>query len=190
MLGIIVFQVSSAWRVKTRSASDYFFQTSLIPISLISRLLLHVTNMLPPKTLFLAPWLLASWGEAVAASRPMECALPTWTVNDLSINFNFPGSQANFTLHNTATNKWEEISCALEFATLCEINGTPLDKGLYIHLQTKGPDVWVNVTSPYTCDGRTGHVTGSGERSYECAENDDYKCTAEQILVDVEFEDW
>ena len=102
------------------------------------------------RSLFLSAWL-ASW--EVAAAQPMACTLPTWTLDDMKISFQSP-SQANFTLYNTATNISEAVSCSLEFATLCEINGTPNDKYLYIHIQTKGEDVWVNVTSPYTCDGR------------------------------------
>lgn len=93
----------------------------------------------------------ASWERAAAQST--ACTLPSWTIDDVKISFRNP-SRANFTLHSTATNTSEAISCTLEFATLCEIRGTPNQKDLYIHLQTKNDDVWVNVTTPYTCDGK------------------------------------
>ena len=102
------------------------------------------------RSLFLSAALLIA-GEV--AARPAACILPTWTLDGIKISFKNPAS-ANFTLVNTVTNIPEAVSCRLEFATLCEIKGTPSNKDLYIHLQTKGEDVWVNVTSPYTCDGR------------------------------------
>jgi hypothetical protein len=101
------------------------------------------------RIVFLSAWL-AGWE---AAARPTACTAPAWILDNMSLNFRNP-SHANFTLTNTATSVSEAISCALEFATLCEIRGTPKNKDLYIHIQTKGPAVWVNVTSPYTCDGR------------------------------------
>jgi hypothetical protein len=100
------------------------------------------------RSLFLSAWL-AGWE---GAARPTACTIPIWTLDDIKLNFKTP-ARANFTLTNTATSVSEAISCPLEFATLCEIHGTPSDKNLYIHIQTKGEDVWVNVTSPYTCDG-------------------------------------
>ena len=99
----------------------------------------------------LSVWLLAGWDAAVAQST--ACSLPVWTLDDVKIRFSTP-AQANFTLHNAATGVADKISCSLQFATFCELNGTASDKGLYLHLQVKNEDVWVNVTSPYTCDGK------------------------------------
>lgn len=102
------------------------------------------------KTLYLSACL-ASWG--VAAQSAACTAIPSWTIDDVHISFRNP-TQANFTLTNTLTKITEDISCKLEFSTLCEIRGTPQDKDLYIHLQARNEDVWFNVTSPYTCDGK------------------------------------
>ena len=83
------------------------------------------------------------------------CVAQAWIVDDVHLSFRNP-SRANFTLIdlNKADMPAETVSCALEFATLCEIRGTPGNKDVYIHLQTKGEDVWVNVTAPYTCEGK------------------------------------
>jgi hypothetical protein len=101
------------------------------------------------KTLILST-LLTGWG---VSAQSTECAIPSWTIDDVKLSFRNP-TQANFTLTNVVTKTAEAISCRLEFATLCEIRGTPQNKDLYIHLQTRNEEVWFNVTTPYTCDGK------------------------------------
>lgn len=86
-------------------------------------------------------------------AQTTACAPPTWTLEDVKINFDTP-SRANFTLSNAATGASDVISCNLQFATFCELKGTTSEKDLYLHLQVKNEDVWVNVTSSYTCDGK------------------------------------
>ncbi|KAK0648269.1 hypothetical protein B0T16DRAFT_455754 [Cercophora newfieldiana] len=125
---------------------------------------------------------------ASAQTESASCAIPSWTIDDVQISFRNP-TQANFTLTNLVTKTTEDISCRLEFATLCEIRGTPLDKSLYIHFQARNEDVWFNVTTPFTCDGRAGQVTGIGEKLFECPD-DFYKCSAGEIDVVGEFWEW
>lgn len=107
------------------------------------------------ETVVISAWF-ASWVDALVARPRAACAssLPTWAVDDIHISLQDPAS-ANFTLTQTLMNTTEAISCELEFATLCEIRGTPNHEDVYIHLQIKNENVWVNVTSsPFTCDGR------------------------------------
>ena len=87
------------------------------------------------------------------AAQTTACTLPVWTLDNVKINFSSP-SRANFTLSNAVTGTSDLISCNLQFATFCELKGTTSEKDLYLHLQVKNEDVWVNVTSPYTCDGK------------------------------------
>ncbi|KAK4450401.1 hypothetical protein QBC34DRAFT_424561 [Podospora aff. communis PSN243] len=139
-------------------------------------------RLLPLSLLTLAP--------SLVLTQETSCALPSWTISSVNLSFRNP-TQANFTLTNTVTKVTEDISCRLEFATLCEIRGTPADKDLYIHLQERNGDhVWFNVTVPYTCDGRAGQVTGIGEQLIECPD-DYYKCaTTEPLDVVGSFIGW
>ncbi|KAK0610859.1 hypothetical protein B0T14DRAFT_570790 [Immersiella caudata] len=123
-----------------------------------------------------------------AQSAP--CALPSWTISSVDLSFRNP-AQANFTITNSITKTTEDISCRLEFSTLCEIRGTPGDKDLYIHLQERNGDhVWFNVTVPFTCEGKAGQVTGIGEQLIECPD-DYYKCaTTEPLDVVGSFLGW
>ncbi|KAK1833629.1 hypothetical protein QBC39DRAFT_345688 [Podospora conica] len=122
------------------------------------------------------------------AAQTTACSPPTWTLDDVKINFNTP-SLANFTLSNDATGTSDVISCNLQFATFCELRGTASEKDLYLHLQVKNEDVWVNVTSSYTCDGKSGRVGGIGEAVAQCA-LDKYDCAPESIVVKGAWSDW
>ena len=136
----------------------------------------------------LSAWLLS--GVEFAVAQATNCSLPVWTLDDVKLNFDSP-SLANFTLSNAVTGKSEPISCELQFATFCELKGTPGEKDLYLYLQVKNEDVWVNVThTSYACDdGKTGRVEGIGEVLNQCS-LDEYKCAPKKIVVAGAWSAW
>ena len=110
---------------------------------------------------------------ALAHARPMsrtlpwrrQCALPSWTIKDLSVVFSddsFVPGNATFDVTSSLTNQTERLRCEVPFNYLGFVNGTPANGDLNIVLQFNIDTATVTLNQTWAC----GNQTAGGAAAY------------------------
>ncbi|KAK0634243.1 hypothetical protein B0T17DRAFT_611287 [Bombardia bombarda] len=127
-------------------------------------------------------------------ARPTElssdkCAVPSWAVSSVNVTYSSdtytPGT-TSFKITNSLTHQAESLSCALEFNTLCQVAGTPLDDTLRIVFWINMDYAFVTFNKTWTCRDTipfepelTSFVIGNADLHLLCPEvvEDNMACT-------------